>query len=44
MAVTKTPLQAVPQAYSNVLTGIIDQLNSGKLGSLDNPEEVTEFL
>jgi hypothetical protein len=44
MAVTKTPLQAVPQAYSNVLTGIINQLNSRQSGTLDNPEEVTEFL
>lgn len=44
MAVTKAPLQAGPQAYSNVLTGIINQLNSGKCGSLDNPKEVTEFL
>jgi hypothetical protein len=44
MAVTKTPLQAGPQAYSNVLSGIINQLNSGKFSALDNPEEVTEFL
>ena len=40
MTVTKSPLQAGPQAYSTVLNGIINQLNNTQFGALQNPQEV----